>query len=254
MTYIDKNHLSPRYSLTIFDLVRRLAGLIFLTWWVLSYTSATPTSADSTNIRKPCVFKTYPPATDSTTHHLVLRNQRAPFGRKFLRASGLVVGFEAASVGLLFALPKSVSNWDKSKKIYVSRNYKRAYSSLPIVDQDAWYINYLGHPYQGAYTYNSIRSQGAKVWQSSLFTVGHTLLWEYGIEASMEQPSIQDLVVTPAAGILLGELFHYATMVMAKNGFKWYEKAFVCVFNPMFAINNGFKFAQQKKPPTSGGF
>jgi hypothetical protein len=164
-----------------------------------------------------------------------------------------VFGFEAASLGLLFALPETVSNWDKSKTIYWTGNYKRAYRNLPVVDRDAWFINYLGHPYQGAYTYNSIRSQGAKIWQSALFTTGHTLFWEYGIEAGMEQPSVQDLIVTPGAGILLGELFHFATIAMARNGYKWYEKAFVVVFNPMFAINNGFKFATQKKPPTNVG-
>lgn len=204
--------------------------------------------------QKSCVFKKYPPHSDSLTNRLVLRNEEARFGRKFLRASGLVIGFETISVGLLFVLPTHISNWDKSKTIDWRGNYKKAYAHFPVIDKDAWYINYVGHPYQGAYTYNSIRTQGAKIWQSSLFTIGHTLFWEYDIEAGMEQPSIQDLIVTPGAGILLGELLHFATLSMAKNGFKWYEKAFVVLFNPMFAVNNGFRFATQKKPPGKGGF
>jgi len=229
-------------------------SILCITVCVLFFTFGSYASnSDSTQRQKSCIFKKYPPLRDSITLQLVLRNQEARFGRKFLRASGLVFGFEAASLGLLFALPETVSNWDKSKTIDWTGNYKRAYRILPVVDRDAWFINYLGHPYQGAYTYNSIRSQGAKIWQSALFTTGHTLFWEYGIEAGMEQPSVQDLIITPGAGMLLGELFHFATIAMARNGYKWYEKAFVVVFNPMFAINNGFKFATQKKPPTNVG-
>ncbi|MFN8286653.1 MAG: DUF3943 domain-containing protein [Chitinophagales bacterium] len=78
-------------------------------------------------------------------------------------------------------------------------------------------------------------------WQSGLFSLGHGMLWEYVIEGGMEQPSVQDIIVTPVAGSLLGELFHFSTLRMSRNGFKWYEKLFVCVFNPMFALNNGFK-------------
>jgi hypothetical protein len=201
---------------------------------------------DSSSVpNKPIVFKKYIPYRDSISSKIILRNQEAPFGRKLLRASGLVFSVEATTYGLLFALPMSISKWDKTK-IDFGANYKMAFTHPPVVDKDLWYINYLGHPYQGAYTYNAIRSQGAKIWQSSLFTIGHSIIWEYGIEAGLERPSIQDLIVTPGAGILLGELFHFSTCAMAKNGFKWYEIAFVCIFNPMYAINNGFSFAQTK--------
>ena len=70
-----------------------------------------------------------------------------------------------------------------------------------------------------------------------------TYLRHLEVMLGMEQPSIQDLIVTPLAGSLLGELIHFGTVQMSRNGFKWYEKAFVCIFNPMFAINNGFRYA-----------
>ncbi|MCF8277573.1 MAG: DUF3943 domain-containing protein [Flavobacteriales bacterium] len=99
---------------------------------------------------------------------------------------------------------------------------------------------------KGTLLYNAVRSQNANIWQSSLFCLGHTVLFEYVIEAGIEQPSIQDLIVTPLTGILLGEGIHRGTIAMAKNGFKWYEATAVIIFNPMFAINNGFKFAKPR--------
>lgn len=85
------------------------------------------------------------------------------------------------------------------------------------------------------------RSQGAKFWQAGLMSFAHSSIWEYFIESGFEQPSIQDLFVTPIVGSLFGELMHFSAIKMSKNGFKWYEATFVSLFNPMFAINNGFK-------------
>ena len=35
-----------------------------------------------------------------------------------------------------------------------------------------------------------------------------TIGWEFGIEAFMERPSYQDIVVTPVVGSIIGELFY----------------------------------------------
>ncbi len=198
---------------------------------------------------KKCLLKRFPPGYDSTNNHFYLRNEKAKFGRKVLLASGLSFGYNGIITALLFALPENVSRWSKSGTSKVNQQYRNTFSAAPVIDKDHWYINYLGHPYQGACYYNSIRSQGAKFWQAGLFAIGHSLIWEYAIEGGMEQPSVQDLIVTPLAGSLLGELIHFGTVRMSRNGFRWYEKAFVCVFNPMFAINNGFKYAGKISAP-----
>lgn len=175
-----------------------------------------------------------------------LRNQEGTFARKMLRGGLLVHGFEAVGYGILAVLPSDISGWEKGVFKNYGSNMRRAYTAPPVFDHDKWYINYIGHPYQGTLFYNSVRSQNAKMWQSALFTLGQVYVWEYVIEAGLEQPSIQDLIVTPIAGILIGEGVHRATMAMAKNGFKWYEATAVVIINPMFAINNGFKFAKPK--------
>lgn len=208
---------------------------------VLSFTAF---SQDGQTKRVWCKTPYAAQLTDDGT--IRLRNSEATFGRKVLRGGLLVHSTEALSFGLLAVLPSHISQWQSLSAAEYGSNFRRAYTSPPVFDKDKWYLNYVGHPYQGAYFYNAVRSQDAKLWQSSLFTLGHVFLWEYVIEAGLEQPSIQDIIVTPLAGIALGEGIHCATMAMARNGFRWYEVAFVVVFNPMFALNNGFRFEVPK--------
>lgn len=204
--------------------------------------SVIPSKKDSTSCFKPKLLE------DGT---FVPRNANAPFGRKMWRGGLFVHGFEAISYGVLAALPSDISGWKPGTFNSYGGNLKRAWTQPPVFDQDKWYINYIGHPYQGTYFYNAVRSQSATVWQSSLFCIGQVFVWEYVIEAGLEQPSIQDLIITPIAGIAFGELIHFGTMRMAKNGLKWYEAIAVTVLNPMFILNNGYRYrlsSGQSKP------
>ncbi len=193
-----------------------------------------------------CGFRCYPAYIDSHTQKIFLHNQKSGIGRKIGVAMGYTLAYEAAIYGLLYALPEEVSMWNSATKRNFGSNYRNTFTRPIVLDKDRWYVNYLGHPYQGAFYYNSMRAQGAHMWQSSLFAFARTYVWEFLLEGAIEQPSVQDLMVTPIAGTLLGELFHLATMRMSRKGFTWYEKAFVCVFNPAFAVHNGFKWAKPK--------
>lgn len=210
-----------------------------------SESDSTPTIPfrDSIRLPKQRIVKKYPPYFQQETSTFYLRNQQAKFGKKVLRGSGLTFAFQSATYGFLYLMPEKISNWDKNEFKNIKQNLKDAYTQAPVIDKDKWYINYIGHPLQGAYYYNAFRSQGSKCWQAGLMSLGHSMLWEYTIEATIEHPSIQDIIVTPIVGSLLGELFHFASIKMSRNGFKWYEKALVSILNPMFAINNGFKYA-----------
>lgn len=200
-------------------------------------------SAIDSTVKRKFVF--YPPHADTLCKKgCRLRNEETKFGRKLGRGLVFTFGYNSMITGLLLAMPEDISKWNKAN---YKNQLKSAYTGPPVIDHDKWYINYLGHPYQGTIYYNALRSQGANVWQSALFCAGSVWLWEYTIEAGFEQPSIQDLIVTPGAGILLGELFHYSTIRMSRNGYAWYEKMIVSLINPTFAINNGFKFAGNNK-------
>ena len=148
---------------------------------------------------------------------------------------------EAVFCGVMTVLPKSITNWQDQFWLGFGSNFRRAYTEPPRWDQDPWYINYIGHPIHGANLFNSLRSQRCTFPQAAAFNLVHTLIWEYGIEALMEPPSIQDLITTPLAGIALGELFHYLTRRMGRGGFSTAEKVAVTLINPFYVINNGYK-------------
>ena len=171
-------------------------------------------------------------------------NQNVTIFNKILLGTGYVFSYNACMGLFLVLAPDNITMWgrdDKFKLPVILSQYQSTFTKPPVFDHDLWYINYVGHSYQGAYYYNSIRSQGATVFQSSLFCLGQSFLWEYLWEGGIEQPSIQDLIVTPVFGILLGELSHVATLRMSKDGYTGFEKVLICIINPSFAINNGFK-------------
>ena len=80
----------------------------------------------------------------------------------------------------------------------------------------------------------------------SLITFGFALfqstLWEYVLEAVAEQPSIQDLILTPVAGSLVGELFNkWSLGILRKGNLNLGEKVLVFFLNPAYVVNNGYR-------------
>ena len=178
------------------------------------------------------------------------KNNNDPCGKKIFRGSKLALGFGVMIAGILEILPERISKWEKDDKwnrTKMKNNFISAYTNPPVIDHDLWLINYIGHPYQGGFYYNNIRSQGANIWTSSVYCLGQSLVWEYVLESSFERPSIQDLITTPIGGVIIGELAHIITFKMSKNGFNTLEKIVVCVINPSYAINNGLKTTKMIK-------
>lgn len=144
----------------------------------------------------------------------------------------------------LMALPEEISKWDKETMFslpHLAEHYRETFSNPPVIVHDVSYVNYLGHPYQGAFYYNSIRGQGGTVLASSVNAFLQTITWEYLWEGGRERPSIQNLTVTPLGGIILGELSHKASKAMAKNGYTLAEKVLITLINPSFLMNGNFK-------------
>jgi hypothetical protein len=171
----------------------------------------------------------------------LLRNQHAPLGKKLLRAELLVGGAEAIGMGILILLPKSITKWDDDWVSDSKRSLKRAWTTPPVWDKDEWVINYIGHPLSGAVYYNALRSQGATRLQSFLFSTVQSTFWEYAVEAIAERPSIQDLVITPIVGSVIGELSHQATLRLRQGRYTLGEKVLVTLINPAYILNNGYR-------------
>jgi hypothetical protein len=163
----------------------------------------------------------------------------SPGLRRFVRGASMILVSEALMMGALASLPQSVTKW---KGDYIERagnNLHRAWNEPPVWDEDHWEINYIGHPYAGSLYYNTLRSQGASFTESLLFSAFISTSWEYFFEALAEQPSIQDLFVTPLAGALIGELSHQATLAMKRNGTTTLEKVLIVIINPVHAVLEG---------------
>ncbi|WP_441288546.1 DUF3943 domain-containing protein [Sorangium sp. KYC3313] len=77
-------------------------------------------------------------------------------------------------------------------------------------DHDPWPINVVGHGLLGSEMYLRARICRFGAPAALAFAIAGTHLWEYGYEANGVRPSALDLVYTPLAGVLLGEL-RYAT-------------------------------------------
>ena len=175
-----------------------------------------------------------------TSEHIFDFFGNTEYGKEFL--SGLKVwgGIGFGMMGVLMVMPKSVTRWQDDYIQKARLNLNRAFSEPPIWDKDKWQINYVGHPIAGSLYYNTIRAKGGSPFQSFLFSTFVSTGWEYLYEGVAERPSIQDLIVTPVVGSLLGELSHQATIQMKKNGSNFLEKIAITIINPMHAIMEGY--------------
>lgn len=147
----------------------------------------------------PCIYDMPYSITANYPHYKGLwQNTAVLFGAGFV------------TLGVLEMLPENATAWNKAEihKRPVFDRWWHNVKSGPVWDKDNPIFNYVLHPYGGAAYYMSARSQGFNMFYSFLYGLGvSTFFWEYGIEAFMEIPSIQDLFVTPIGGVLIGETF-----------------------------------------------
>lgn len=120
-----------------------------------------------------------------------------------------------AFVGTLFVLellPEDATSWNRAslqKDPFYTRWYNNVFKRGPEWDHDKFIFNYVLHPYAGAAYFMAARSCGFNYFQSLLYSACiSTIGWEFGIEACMERPSIQDIFITPLVGSVFGELFY----------------------------------------------
>lgn len=134
--------------------------------------------------------------------------------------------YAGAMVGTLLVLeclPEDATSWNRAeiqKTPMFKRWYENVFKKGPKWDTDSWVFNYIMHPYAGAVYFMSARSCGFNFWQSMAYSaIISSVFWEYGIEAFMERPSIQDLFVTPLVGSVIGEGFYRAKRKLVENDY-----------------------------------
>lgn len=82
-------------------------------------------------------------------------------------------------------------------------------------DNDHLSTNMFAHPYHGSLYFNAGRANGFNFWQSELFALGGSAMWELFMES--EYPSKNDIIATPIGGAALGEVFYRASDLMLDN-------------------------------------
>lgn len=173
----------------------------------------------------------------------------AYYGRKhFWRAAAEVAGF---NVGL-WAFDRYVQKGDFA---YISLNtIKENFKHGFIWDNDKLGTNMFLHPYTGNLYYNCARSNGFNYWQSSLFAIGGSAMWELFMES--EYPSTNDVIATPIGGTAMGEVAYRASDAILDDrttGWgRFGRETAAFVINPMRGLTRIINGDAWRKRATSG--
>jgi hypothetical protein len=117
------------------------------------------------------------------------------------------LGYQVAAVGILYALPESVTGWTDEQKENYSMSIWWDNVRNPTWDTDDFAINYILHPYWGGAYYVRARERGYSGKEAFWYSAMLSAMYEFGAEALFEQPSIQDLILTPVLGSYVGAYF-----------------------------------------------
>jgi hypothetical protein len=171
--------------------------------------------------------------------------------KRFWTSTGQVAVGYGLFLTILFISPPAYTKWDnyfgEELLLHAGSKLKDAWTRPPVWDHDTYFTNYICHPYAGSFYYNTMRTKGGSAAASFGFSVFSSTLWEYGLEAFFEQPSIQDLIVTPIVGSIVGEAVHRLTLEMSIGGFNFPEKLAVLFLNPSYVMNHGFKVPSEDR-------
>lgn len=133
------------------------------------------------------------------------------------RDTAYFLGLQFVVVGILYTMPENVSSWSKEDKEKYSFGKWRKNVSGPVKDEDDHFINYVLHPYWGASYFVRARERSYSEGYAFGYSIVLSTLYEYGAEALFEPVSMQDLIVTPVAGSLLGKLLFETIRGHIKN-------------------------------------
>ncbi len=168
--------------------------------------------------------------------------------KHFWRAAGETVGF---NLGLWsfdrFVLKGHYSyiSWNTIKE-----NFRHGFEW----DNDHLKTNMFDHPYCGSLYYNAGRSNGFNYWQSELFAIGGSAMWELFMEC--EYPSTNDIIATPIGGAVLGEVEYRISDLILDNRSSGAERfgrelaAFIV--DPMRGFNRIISGRAWRRQSTSG--
>lgn len=159
-----------------------------------------------------------------------------------IRDVGMVLGTQVAAVGVTYTLPESFSSWTPEQKKNGLKKYKRNFMN-PVLDKDKFYVNYILHPYWGATYYIRGRERGLDQTSSFILSTVLSAMYEFGTECIAEKPSIQDLIITPGLGTLLGAYVFepFRDIIKSKQELRWYDHTALVLTDPLGVLSLGIE-------------
>ncbi|MEM7672928.1 MAG: DUF3943 domain-containing protein [Verrucomicrobiota bacterium] len=161
-----------------------------------------------------------------------------------------VLAYQAFGLFYLNALDRDITNFDT----FSWDTFTEGFSRGPEDDGDGAFWNYLMHPLWGSETYLRARSQNFEWWESFLFSAASSIVWEYGMENFVTQPSTPDLIITPLAGSVLGELRFRLKRHFLQSGYE-HRNTYLILIDPLQAFTEylGRSFGKDWSEPAYTG-
>ena len=174
--------------------------------------------ANNTNTITPTSKEESPFLTEIQTHSTL----------KYLIFSEITtIGFMFIGMEVLYKMPQNFTNWSPGEKKYDTKKWVENNKKGPVMDKDPFIVNFVQHPYWGGVYYMQGRKAGLNQFNSFLLAALNSTIWEFGIEAFEERPSIQDIIYTPILGALVGEGFFQLTKYISGNNNKLFGSKFL---------------------------
>jgi hypothetical protein len=119
-------------------------------------------------------------------------------------------------------------------------------------DGNRFETNMIMHPLSGTAYYQVARDNGLGLFQSYLSAFIASFLWEYMIEFR-ELPSLNDIILTPAAGVALGEPSHRLSRWLASRPPTLANRVGAFILSPIASINDAI-WGQRPSPSADAGY
>ncbi|GKS59358.1 hypothetical protein YTPLAS18_28850 [Nitrospira sp.] len=174
-------------------------------------------------------------------------------GRSYLLPAGEILLYEF----LLNLFDRNFVEPQEAYRTNWNTIWKNLTDSKWVIDDDQFKVNQFLHPYGGSIYYGLARSTGLNFWESFLYSVGGSFVWEIAGETT--NPSINDMIATPIGGTFLGEpFFRMANLVLedsnGKPGF-WRELGAAVISPPTgfnrFVFGNKFDAVYPSHQPAT---
>ena len=159
-----------------------------------------------------------------------------PVKKRYWQAAAEVTGI---NVGVqLFDRWALKSDFAQTTLRSIRHNFETGF----VWDNDFFITNLFAHPYHGNLYFNAARTNGLTFWESSLYALGGSLMWEFLGET--EPPAINDVIATSCGGMAIGEMAHRLSRTILddrERGFRRFlREAAAAIANPIQGLHRIF--------------